>query len=185
MRLQDSLGDPNFVGMVEQIIASQGRVFVGTWYSTFTGYINRLRGYYGLRPDTSFYFWEPKKFQVKNLRPKREKEREGGGRQAAQGFFFAERVPVSWRLCPAPRPSFSLELHHACFASPCAKMRDEGTFPAKFTSPYAREWPMAWTDIDDDRRQTAESASEEGGRGGGEWQRGGEAKRRRRRGLRR
>jgi len=31
VRLDDSLGDPNFVGMVEQVLASQGRVFVGTW----------------------------------------------------------------------------------------------------------------------------------------------------------
>ena len=52
-----------------------------------------MRGYYGLKPGSSFYFWEPKKFQ----------------------------------------------------------MRDEGAFPKKFSSSYAREWPLAWTDIDDDR----------------------------------
>lgn len=36
----------NFFGMLDQLIASRGKVFVGTFYSTFTGYINRLRGYH-------------------------------------------------------------------------------------------------------------------------------------------
>lgn len=31
--------DPNLMGMIDTIIASQGRLFVGTWFSTFTGYI--------------------------------------------------------------------------------------------------------------------------------------------------
>jgi hypothetical protein len=35
----------NFYGMMDQLIASKGKVFAGTYYSTFTGYINRLRGY--------------------------------------------------------------------------------------------------------------------------------------------
>lgn len=36
----------NFMGMVEQRVCSRGRVFFGTYYSTFTGYINRMRGAY-------------------------------------------------------------------------------------------------------------------------------------------
>jgi len=36
----------NYYGMLEQLIASKGRVFVGTMFSTFTGFINRMRGYY-------------------------------------------------------------------------------------------------------------------------------------------
>lgn len=35
--------DPNYMGMIDTIIASYGREFVGTYCSTFTGYINRLR----------------------------------------------------------------------------------------------------------------------------------------------
>ncbi len=31
--------DPNFMGMIDTIVASRGRLFVGTWFSTFTGYI--------------------------------------------------------------------------------------------------------------------------------------------------
>jgi hypothetical protein len=35
----------NHYGMLEQVIASKGDKFFGTWWSTFTGYINRQRGY--------------------------------------------------------------------------------------------------------------------------------------------
>jgi hypothetical protein len=31
--------------MVEQVVAAQGKVFVGTYWSTFTGFIMRMRGY--------------------------------------------------------------------------------------------------------------------------------------------
>jgi hypothetical protein len=36
----------NFYGHLDQRIASRGRTFIGTYYSTFTGYINRMRGYH-------------------------------------------------------------------------------------------------------------------------------------------
>ena len=36
----------NFYGMIDQRIASRGRSFIGCYYSTFTGYINRMRGYH-------------------------------------------------------------------------------------------------------------------------------------------
>ncbi|VEU44070.1 unnamed protein product [Pseudo-nitzschia multistriata] len=35
-----------YYGMIDQLVASRGEHFVGTYYSTFTGYINRLRGYH-------------------------------------------------------------------------------------------------------------------------------------------
>jgi GDP-fucose protein O-fucosyltransferase len=34
----------NYYGMIDQLIASQGEIFLGCWHSTFTGYIMRLRG---------------------------------------------------------------------------------------------------------------------------------------------
>ncbi|CAN0481917.1 unnamed protein product, partial [Hapterophycus canaliculatus] len=34
------------------------RTFVGTWRSTFTGYITRLRGYYRFPTVFSWYFWD-------------------------------------------------------------------------------------------------------------------------------
>jgi hypothetical protein len=38
--------------MLEQVVASRGRAFVGVWWSTFTGYIMRMRGYHGLEKDS-------------------------------------------------------------------------------------------------------------------------------------
>ncbi|KAL7509068.1 hypothetical protein ACHAXN_006099 [Cyclotella atomus] len=47
--------DPNYAGMIDTIIASRGRVFFGTWFSTFSGYINRMRGYHGFPGNASYY----------------------------------------------------------------------------------------------------------------------------------
>ena len=54
----------NHYGMIEQIVASQGRTFSGTFFSTFSGYINRLRGYYGFDDSTFFYFAPPEKKRI-------------------------------------------------------------------------------------------------------------------------
>jgi hypothetical protein len=40
--------DPNLMGMIDSIIASRGRLFVGTWFSTFTGYIVSLTRHFCL-----------------------------------------------------------------------------------------------------------------------------------------
>ena len=32
---------PDHLGMIDAIVASRGHTFAGTYYSTFTGYINR------------------------------------------------------------------------------------------------------------------------------------------------
>eukprot|EP01041_Mallomonas_annulata_P002582 gene2582-5051_t len=47
--------NPNFHGMIESIVCSRAKVFAGTWFSTFTGYIHRLRGYHGLGEDTYYH----------------------------------------------------------------------------------------------------------------------------------
>ena len=47
--------DPNFVGMIDQIVASKGRDFVGTYFSSFSAYIGRIRGYHGLSGKRMFY----------------------------------------------------------------------------------------------------------------------------------
>lgn len=53
--------DPNYMGMIDTIVASRGRAFAGTFFSTFTGYINRLRGYHGMSMKDSWYSFLPKK----------------------------------------------------------------------------------------------------------------------------
>lgn len=80
--------------MLDQLIASRGRTFVGTFHSTFTGYINRMRGYhaekdklegYELGKINSYYFFPDR---MKETMRKYE---------AVKGPFFAKEFPVSWR----------------------------------------------------------------------------------------
>ena len=47
--------NPNLLGMVETIVCSRAKVFAGTYFSTFTGYIHRLRGYHGLGEATYYH----------------------------------------------------------------------------------------------------------------------------------
>mmetsp|Transcript_7537 Transcript_7537/g.16351 ORF Transcript_7537/g.16351 Transcript_7537/m.16351 type:complete len:658 (+) Transcript_7537:255-2228(+) len=56
--------DPNYAGMIDTIVASRSRLFVGTWFSTFTGYINRMRGYHGFPGKTSFYASKDRKYNT-------------------------------------------------------------------------------------------------------------------------
>jgi hypothetical protein len=51
--LKDS--NPNVHGMVESIVCSRSKRFAGTWMSTFSGYIHRLRGYHGLGEASYFH----------------------------------------------------------------------------------------------------------------------------------
>jgi hypothetical protein len=47
--------NPNTHGMLESIVSSRAARFAGTYYSTFTGYIHRLRGYHGLGESTYYH----------------------------------------------------------------------------------------------------------------------------------
>lgn len=60
--------DSVYYGLLDQLVASTGELFFGTWPSTFSSYINRLRGYYSVKDgvDTfgkinSFYFSKDRK----------------------------------------------------------------------------------------------------------------------------
>ena len=46
---------PNFYGMMDQLIASKGRAFFGSYLSPFTGYINRIRGYHSQKEKLEDY----------------------------------------------------------------------------------------------------------------------------------
>eukprot|EP00597_Dinobryon_sp_UTEXLB2267_P001157 CAMPEP_0170072120 /NCGR_PEP_ID=MMETSP0019_2-20121128/9840_1 /TAXON_ID=98059 /ORGANISM="Dinobryon sp., Strain UTEXLB2267" /LENGTH=557 /DNA_ID=CAMNT_0010280937 /DNA_START=182 /DNA_END=1855 /DNA_ORIENTATION=+ len=49
------LANPNTHGMLESIVCSRAAIFAGTYFSTFTGYIHRLRGYHGLGEMTYYH----------------------------------------------------------------------------------------------------------------------------------
>ena len=85
----------NYFGMMDQLIASRGRIFFGCWFSTFTGYITRLRGYHsqndksdgyedGTLPTTYYYATKDKKLKLHTYSP-------------LKGGFFNREFPTSWR----------------------------------------------------------------------------------------
>jgi len=59
--LQDLLIDPKLAGMVEQLVCSVGRVFVGTSLSTFTGGIYQMRYFNDLVQDKREY-WHTQRY---------------------------------------------------------------------------------------------------------------------------
>jgi hypothetical protein len=53
-------GLPNdWLGLVEQVVLAHGRTFTGTWFSTFSAYVCRLRGYYATHGDETCYVYAP------------------------------------------------------------------------------------------------------------------------------
>ena len=84
----------NYYGMLDQRIASRGRTFAGAFYSTFTGYINRMRGYHSqkekpegyLEGDLNSYFYVP-------LGNKHDMKRYS----ALRGPLWGREFPVAWR----------------------------------------------------------------------------------------
>lgn len=53
--------DGNYMGMIDTIVASRGRAFAGTFFSTFTAFITRMRGYHGLSMHDCWYSFLPRK----------------------------------------------------------------------------------------------------------------------------
>lgn len=72
------------LGMIDVIVASRGRAFAGTYYSTFTGYITRLRGYYGMSKFTTWYSWNPMKTEMQN------------GAFSKPSNEFVREYPIGW-----------------------------------------------------------------------------------------
>lgn len=93
---KDLLGgiNSNYYGMLDQLVASKGRVFYGTWWSTLSGYINRMRGYYGAKHHLegyeegtmqSYYFIpDDRKLEMRQYRSVRKP-------------IYMREFPTSWR----------------------------------------------------------------------------------------
>jgi hypothetical protein len=84
----------NYYGMLDQRIASRGRTFVGAFFSTFTGYINRMRGYHSQKDKLprykeggiNSYFYAPTKAKNEMLLYRSLKQP-----------FWSREFPVAWR----------------------------------------------------------------------------------------
>jgi hypothetical protein len=85
----------NYYGMIDQLVASRGRTFFGCWFSTFTGYITRLRGYHsqneesegydmGLLPNSYYYALKEHKTKLHDYWPIKQ-------------AFYPREFPSSWR----------------------------------------------------------------------------------------
>lgn len=85
----------NYYGMIDQLVASRGRTFFGCFFSTFTGYIMRIRGYHsylqkeegyedGVLPKSYYYATKEKKVIMHQYEP-------------LKGGFFNREYPTAWR----------------------------------------------------------------------------------------
>lgn len=80
--------------MLDQLISTKGHTFIGTFYSTFTGYIMRLRGYHSTvrklegykKGETDSYYYVPLVYKTAMRKY-----------TAIQQPFWAREFPVSWR----------------------------------------------------------------------------------------
>jgi hypothetical protein len=76
--------DQTLYGMIDTVVSSRGSVFVGTWFSTFSGYICRLRGYYGMSKYFSYYSYKERKFFMHEWA------------NVGTGSYFAREFPIAW-----------------------------------------------------------------------------------------
>eukprot|EP00597_Dinobryon_sp_UTEXLB2267_P001604 CAMPEP_0170076738 /NCGR_PEP_ID=MMETSP0019_2-20121128/13684_1 /TAXON_ID=98059 /ORGANISM="Dinobryon sp., Strain UTEXLB2267" /LENGTH=426 /DNA_ID=CAMNT_0010288625 /DNA_START=369 /DNA_END=1649 /DNA_ORIENTATION=- len=75
----------NHVGMVEQVVCANAHTFIGTPFSTFTGYITRMRGYYrDGRYERTYYTMKNRMYQL-------HRERDIHGPFWAREFEIAHR----------------------------------------------------------------------------------------------
>lgn len=86
--------NPNYFPLVEQIVASRGRVFFGTFFSTFSAYVARLRGYHSVKEKQDRYmtgelhntFFLPSQYK-----------REMRLYQAIKMPLYGRDFPIAWR----------------------------------------------------------------------------------------
>jgi hypothetical protein len=85
----------NLLGHIEQLVVSKARSFFGCWQSSFTNYINRLRGYHANRAKAPgyedgiipswYYVTEEHRNDMRTFS------------SVYQGYYYRE-FPTSWRL---------------------------------------------------------------------------------------
>ena len=93
--------------MIDQLVAARGRYFFGTWFSTFTAYINRLRGYihdlekkpgYEQGIIDSWYHVLPDRYDhMRTYYPNKK-------------VFYAREFPTAWRLIDSDLEEFHKEV---------------------------------------------------------------------------
>jgi len=84
----------NYYGMIDQLVAYKSRVFFGTWWSTLSGYVNRMKGYYitknkleGYKDGSMYSYYFVPEERVKEMR------------QYIPIRFpiYCREFPISWR----------------------------------------------------------------------------------------
>lgn len=85
----------NYFPLIDQLIAARGDVFIGTNLSTFTSYINRLRGYYSLKGKMDGHEEEEGKIQSYYFSPK-EVRHKYRGYFAIHEPLWAYEFPEAW-----------------------------------------------------------------------------------------
>jgi len=87
--------------MIDQLVVSRGERFFGCWFSTFSGYIMRLRGYHsqlemgergpnavafgeGKLPNSYYYALDGDRDKMHDYWP-------------VKPVFYAREFPISWR----------------------------------------------------------------------------------------
>jgi len=86
---------PNYFGMLDQVVASKGRRFFGAYYSTFTGYIIRMRGYHELKDRAEGYEQGISESYFYNSKVHMEMNRYY---KPLDRPLWAREFPVAWRL---------------------------------------------------------------------------------------
>ena len=93
--------DPHYYGMIDQLVVSRGENMFGCWFSTFSSYIMRLRGYHSQReisdwnpdsiaflngklPHSYYYALEDSKTKMHDY-------------WAVKKVFYAREFPTAWR----------------------------------------------------------------------------------------
>ena len=87
--------DPKYYGMIDQVVASRSEVFLGTYFSSFTNGINRLRGYHTQKSQQP----KPNQNGVIGSYYAAPKGKEGDMRvyKAVSKPFQAREYPLAWR----------------------------------------------------------------------------------------